>query len=123
MAVTAYDFNKNYASQKNETFPREVIKQCKFKSRDKEITGVIDFCRIKEDHIIAWVPIDKKSGHLIGEASISLSKMRVSDHRMLFSEFLLDEKQQMLQTVSKVDRKSTRLNSSHIQKSRMPSSA
>ena len=39
------------------------------------------------------------------------------------TDYVLDETSTLLQARRKTDRKSTRLNSSHIQKSRMPSSA
>ena len=64
----------------------------------------------------AELPLDKTADDPGAEDSLGTLLSEISSHRLLTpaEEVLL---------AKRIDRKSTRLNSSHIQKSRMPSSA
>ena len=61
------------------------------------------------------IPLDVKAGDRILFGKYSGTEIKIEDQ-----EYLILREDEIL---AKIDRKSTRLNSSHIQKSRMPSSA
>ena len=76
----------------------------------ERILGIEEF-----DAVILDLGLPGKSGHAI------LSSLRASDNRV--PVLILTARDSLDERVLSLDRKSTRLNSSHIQKSRMPSSA